>query len=120
MAITGVAAYAHLSEADVEALGCELDTIRRNIEDVRGSKDAAYIRRTIAFQRTLDAAARLVICCSRTRAGWLLGTTALAVAKSIENMEIGHNVAGHGEGITGLPGAWDRACPVAGRVLMVA
>jgi hypothetical protein len=29
-------------------------------------------------------------------------------------------VACHGDGTTGLPGAWDRACPVAGRVVMVA
>ncbi len=96
IAITRVAAYARLGEADVEALGCELDAIRRDIEDGRGSKDAAYIRRTIAFQRTLDATARLIIACSRTRTGWLLGTAALAAAKSIENMEIGHNV-GHGQ-----------------------
>jgi fatty acid desaturase len=96
VAISQVAAYAHLSEVDVDALGRELDAIRANIEDSLGSKDAAYIRRTIKFQRTLDVAARLVIGCSRTRTGWLLGTTALAVAKSIENMEIGHNV-GHGQ-----------------------
>ena len=96
MAISHVAAYAHLSEADVEALGRELDTIRATIEDSLGSRDRAYIRRTIAFQRALDVAARLVIGCSRTRKGWILGTTALAVAKSIENMEIGHNV-GHGQ-----------------------
>ena len=96
MAISQVAAYAHLSDEDVEALGRELDAIRANIEDSLGSKDAAYIRRTITFQRTLDVAARLVIGCSRTRTGWVLGTIALAVAKSIENMEIGHNV-GHGQ-----------------------
>ena len=58
--------------------------------------DAAYIRRTILLQRTLDVAARIVIHRSRTKAGWILGTVALAVAKSIENMEIGHNV-GHGQ-----------------------
>ena len=29
-------------------------------------------------------------------AGWVLGTTALAVAKSIENMELGHNIC-HGQ-----------------------
>ena len=33
---------------------------------------------------------------TRSRTGWLLGTVSLAVAKSIENMEIGHNV-GHGQ-----------------------
>jgi fatty acid desaturase len=96
VAISQVAAYAHLSEVDLDALGRELDAIRVNIEDSLGSKDAAYIRRTIKFQRALDVAARLVLGCSRTRTGWLLGTTALAVAKSIENMEIGHNV-GHGQ-----------------------
>jgi fatty acid desaturase len=85
-----------LSEADVEALGCELDAIRRDIEESRGSKDATYIRRTIAFQRVLDATARLVIALSRNRKGWWLGTVGLAAAKSIENMEIGHNV-GHGQ-----------------------
>ena len=92
MAITDIAAYAHLSQADIEALGNELDAIRRDIEESLGEKDAAYIRRTIRFQRTLDVVARLVIGCSRSRVGWVLGTASLAFAKSVENMEIGHNV----------------------------
>ena len=96
MAIADIAAYAHLSEADIEALGDELDSIRRDIEDSLGERDAAYIRRTILFQRTLDVAARLVIACSRSRVGWLTGTAALGFAKSVENMEIGHNVT-HGQ-----------------------
>jgi fatty acid desaturase len=98
MAITDIAAYAHLSDADIEALGYELDTIRRDIEDSRGARDAAYIQRTINFQRILDVASRLLIGASRSRASWLLGTTSLAYAKSIENMEISHNV---------LHGQWD-------------
>ena len=96
MAIADIAAYAHLSEADIEALGDELDSIRRDIEDSLGERDAAYIRRTILFQRTLDVAARLIIACSRSRVGWLAGTAALGFAKSVENMEIGHNVT-HGQ-----------------------
>ena len=64
MAIADIAAYAHLSEADIEALGDELDSIRRDIEDSLGERDAAYIRRTILFQRTLDVAA------DRGSAGW--------------------------------------------------
>ena len=67
MAITDIAAYAHLSEADIEALGYELDAIRRDIEDSRGESDAAYIQRTIRFQRTLDVVARLLIGGSRSR-----------------------------------------------------
>jgi fatty acid desaturase len=98
MAITDIAAYAHLSESDIEALGYELDAIRRDIEDSRGASDATYIQRTIKFQRTLDAVGRLIIGCSRSRAGWALGTATLAYAKSVENMEISHNV---------LHGQWD-------------
>ena len=96
MAIADIGAYTHLNEADIEALGLELDAIRRDIEESLGAGDAAYIRRTIRFQRMLDVAARLLIGCSRSRAGWLVGTTALAFAKSVENMEIAHNV-GHGQ-----------------------
>jgi fatty acid desaturase len=96
MAITDVAEYAHLSVTDLEALGVELEAIRRDIEGSRGEKDRAYIRRTIAFQRSLDLAARLVIARTSSKVGWALGTTALAMAKSIENMELGHNI-GHGQ-----------------------
>jgi fatty acid desaturase len=96
MAITDVAEYAHLSDADVEALAVELDAIRHDIEDSLGASDSAYIQRTIVVQRCLDLAARMVIGASRTRTGWALGTLALAAAKSIENMELGHNI-GHGQ-----------------------
>jgi NADPH-dependent stearoyl-CoA 9-desaturase len=96
MAITDVALYAHLSREDIDALGEELDAIRRDIEESRGERDATYIRRTIRFQRVLEAASRLVILSSRSKAGWTLGTLSLAFAKSIENMELGHNI-GHGQ-----------------------
>ena len=96
MAIADIAAYAHLTKTDIEALGDELDSIRSDIEESLGERDAAYIRRTIRFQRTLEVASRLLIGCSRSRAGWALGTMSLAFAKSVENMEIGHNVS-HGQ-----------------------
>jgi fatty acid desaturase len=96
IAITDVARYAHLSPREIDALGAELDAIRTEVENSRGARDANYIRRTILFQRTLDAGARLLIFSTRSRSGWWLGTLALALAKSIENMEIGHNV-GHGQ-----------------------
>ena len=50
MAIADIAAYAHLTAADIEALGNELDSIRSDIEESLGEHDAAYIRRTIKFQ----------------------------------------------------------------------
>jgi fatty acid desaturase len=96
MAIGDIAAYSHLSETDIEALGYELDNIRLDIEESLDEGDAAYIRRTITFQRTLDVAARLIISFSKSRAGWAVGAAALAFAKVVENMEIGHNVS-HGQ-----------------------
>ena len=96
MAITDVAEYAHLSVADLEALAADLEAIRSDVDDSLGAKDRAYIRRTIAFQRGLEIASRLVIGLGKGKVGWVLGTTALAVAKSIENMELGHNIA-HGQ-----------------------
>ncbi len=85
-----------MSAVDIERLGSELDAIRSDIEGSLGALDAAYIRRTILFQRTLDVAARLLIAGTRSKAGWALGAAALGFAKSVENMEIGHNVS-HGQ-----------------------
>jgi fatty acid desaturase len=96
MAIADIGAYAHLSDVDIDNLARELDAIRSDVEESLGGRDAAYIRSTIKFQRALDVAARLLIACTRSRAGWWLGTATLAFAKSVENMEIGHNV-GHGQ-----------------------
>lgn len=98
MAISDVAEYAHLTDADIEALGHDLDAIRRDIESSLGAADSNYIIRTIRLQRILDSSARLWLWSSKGRTGWLAGTAALALAKIIENMEIGHNV---------LHGQWD-------------
>ncbi|WP_031937397.1 fatty acid desaturase family protein [Prescottella defluvii] len=96
MAITDIKEYAHLTDADVEALGRELDAIRRDVEDSRGERDARYVRNTIRLQRGLEIGARAVLFGSRKRPLWLLGTGMLGVAKIIENMELGHNVM-HGQ-----------------------
>ncbi|MGA8127772.1 MAG: fatty acid desaturase, partial [Mycobacterium sp.] len=96
MAITEVPEYAHLSDADVEALAAELDEIRSDIEVSRGAKDRQYIMRAIGFQRCLEIAARLTIARSKGKFGWAVGTAALAAAKCIENMELGHNIT-HGQ-----------------------
>jgi fatty acid desaturase len=96
MAIADVKEYAHLTEADVEALGIELDAIRRDIEESRGERDARYLRNTIRLQRGLEVAGRAVLFGSRKRPLWLLGAGLLGTAKIIENMELGHNVM-HGQ-----------------------
>ena len=96
MAITDVPEFAHLTAADIENLGAELDEIRRDIEESLGERDARYIRRTIAAQRALEVAGRLILAASSKRKAWWAGTATLATAKIIENMEIGHNVM-HGQ-----------------------
>jgi len=96
MAITDVDEFAHLTTADIEELTDELDAIRRDIEDSLGERDARYIRRTIAAQRGLEVAGRVLLGGSSRRWAWWTGAVTLGVAKSIENMEIGHNVM-HGQ-----------------------
>ncbi|SPM36029.1 Fatty acid desaturase [Mycobacterium rhizamassiliense] len=96
MAITDVPAFAHLTDADIEHLGVELDAIRQDVEDSLGERDARYIRRTIGAQRALEVAGRLLLAGSSKRWAWWAGTATLSVAKIVENMEIGHNVM-HGQ-----------------------
>src|SRR6202163_4901078 len=96
MAITDVPAFAHLTEADIENLAVELDAIRLDIEDSRGERDSRYIRRTIAAQRALEVAGRVLLAASSRRSAWWAGAVTLGVAKIVENMEIGHNVM-HGQ-----------------------
>jgi len=87
---------AHLSREDIEEIGRRLDAIRQEVVDSRGARDAAYIRRVIDVQRKLELGSRAVLLASIFPPAWLAGTTGLAVAKILENMEIGHNVM-HGQ-----------------------
>ncbi|WP_252445631.1 fatty acid desaturase family protein [Pseudonocardia humida] len=91
-------AAAHLTAEQVEALGAELDAIRAEVMDSRGEADAAYIHKVIAVQRGLEMAGRGALLFSRFPPAFVAGTLALAVAKILDNMEIGHNV---------LHGQWD-------------
>ncbi|MBA4020883.1 MAG: acyl-CoA desaturase [Gordonia sp.] len=117
MAITDIDLYAHLTEADVEALGKEFDAIRRDIEESRGEQDARYIRRAITIQRSLAAGGRAVLFASHKKPAWVAGTVMLGLAKIIENMELGHNVM-HGQWdwmndpeIHSSSWEWDTTCP---------
>ncbi|MER7434390.1 fatty acid desaturase, partial [Pseudonocardia alni] len=117
MAISDVKEFAHLTEADVEAIGHELDAIRADVEERRGQYDADYIRTMITWQRRLNVAARVTLFGSRIPPLWLAGTAMLSVAKILENMEIGHNVM-HGQWdwmndpeIHSSTWEWDNVCP---------
>jgi fatty acid desaturase len=87
---------AHLTPADIEEIGRRVDAIRQEVVDSRGARDAAYIRRVIDVQRKLELGSRAVLLVSMFPPAWFVGTAGLAVAKILENMEIGHNVM-HGQ-----------------------
>jgi NADPH-dependent stearoyl-CoA 9-desaturase len=108
---------AHLSSQDVERLGEELDAIRASVVATRGERDAAYIRTVISAQRKLELGSRAVLLVSMFPPAWILGTAGLALAKIIENMEVGHNVM-HGQWdwmrdpkIHSTTWEWDNASP---------
>jgi fatty acid desaturase len=108
---------ARLTPAQIEALGREFDAIHDEVFAELGERDARYIRSTIKLHRALVLAARAMLSSSRYRPLWLGGTTALSLAKILENMEIGHNVM-HGQwdwmndpDINSQSWDWDTASP---------
>ena len=86
----------HLTPEDLDAIGRELDAIRDEVMADLGERDAAYIRKVVRAQRGLEGGGRAALLVSLFPPAWLAGTTALAVAKILENMELGHNVM-HGQ-----------------------
>ncbi len=106
-----------LTPEQLEQLGRELDALHEEVYAELGERDARYIRSTIRFHRQLVIAARLLLLRSDKRPLWLAGTTALSLAKILENMEIGHNVM-HGQwdwmndpDINSQSWDWDTASP---------
>ncbi len=93
-----VSPIAHLTREDIEAIGVELDAIRQDVIDSRGASDAAYIRKMIKTQRSIELGSRAVLLVSIFPPAWILGTAGLSISKILENMEIGHNI---------LHGQWD-------------
>jgi NADPH-dependent stearoyl-CoA 9-desaturase len=108
---------ARLTPEQLDELGREFDAIHDDVFAELGERDARYIRNTIRLHRQLVLASRLMLLGSRRRELWLLGTTALSLAKILENMEIGHNVM-HGQwdwmndpDINSQNWDWDTASP---------
>jgi fatty acid desaturase len=89
---------AHLSAEQLEELAGEFDAIRDRVFADLGERDRRYIESMIAMQRRLAVMSRVLLLAARNRPAQIAGTTALSLAKILENMEIGHNV---------LHGQWD-------------
>jgi linoleoyl-CoA desaturase len=106
-----------LTAEEIEAFGAEMDRLREEILASRGAADAAYVHRIIRVQRRLEAAGRLALFAGILPPAWIAGTTMLATAKILENMELGHNVM-HGQWdwmrdpeIHSTTWEWDNTCP---------
>src|ERR1039457_3936903 len=106
-----------LTAEQLDQIADEFDAIHDNVRAELGTRDRAYITRMIEIHRRLLVAGRIVLFASRYRPAWLAGTTALSLAKILENMEIGHNVM-HGQwdwmndpDINSQSWDWDTASP---------
>jgi linoleoyl-CoA desaturase len=89
---------ARLSDEQIEELGREFDAIHDEVYGDLGDRDRRYITSMIEMQRRLAVLGRVLLLAARFRPAWAAGMSALASAKILENMEIGHNV---------LHGQWD-------------
>ncbi len=107
----------HLTVDQVEALGRELDDLRRRTVSDLGDRDRDYLEGVVGVQRRLELAGRALLFAGYLPPAWLAGTVALSLSKILDNMEIGHNVM-HGQydfldedEYRGNDFEWDTACP---------
>ena len=85
------------SKETLDQFAQELDQIRSEAMNKVGEKDARYIRRLIGIQRCSEIAGRILMVLGFINpALWVLGVLSLALAKILDNMEIGHNIM-HGQ-----------------------
>jgi linoleoyl-CoA desaturase len=80
----------------IDAIAAELDAVRAEVVADLGARDARHIRRMIRLARTSAVAGRTLLMVGIDPVSWTAGVAALATAKILENMEIGHNVM-HGQ-----------------------
>ena len=121
-----------LTDAQIEEFGRELESMREEVIDSRGESDRRYIVNLIRIQRSMALLGRILIFASilllpawehalaSMAAFWTVmasGVLSLALAKIIENMEIGHNVL-HAQwdwmkdaNIQSSTWEWDHVCP---------
>lgn len=87
----------HKTNIDYAELAADFNQIRSAVTAQLGTEDAQYIRRIIRIQRGAEIGGRLVLMLCFFSLWFLLpGILLLALAKILDNMEIGHNVM-HGQ-----------------------
>lgn len=86
-----------LSQAQLAALAAELDAISQRERAALGMADRRYLLSVVRWQRLCAISGRLLMLLCWFSAWWLVpAVLLLAVAKILDNMEIGHNVL-HGQ-----------------------
>jgi fatty acid desaturase len=105
-----------LSAAETAEFGREIDQVRQGVVDDLGQRDVDHIRKMIRVQRYSEAGGRALLHFGFGPFSFVAGVGALAAAKILENMEIGHNIM-HGQydwtkdpDLNGSTYEWDTAC----------
>jgi fatty acid desaturase len=105
-----------LPRSDIDAIEAELDALRAEITADLGERDAQHIRRMISLAQLSSVVGRTLLMFGIDPLSWGAGVTALATAKILENMEIGHNVM-HGQydwmndpALSSQTYEWDNVC----------
>ncbi len=105
-----------LTRDEADAFGRELDALRAEVLADLGQRDVDHIRAVIKVANTCEATGRVLLHVGLGPLTFAVGTTALTLAKILDNMEIGHNVM-HGQydwtgdpALAGPAYEWDNAC----------
>lgn len=105
-----------LPREQVAAFEVEMDAIRRSVMDDLGQADLDHIRKMITICRISEVSGRALLHFGVGPISWIAGVLALAHAKILDNMEIGHNVM-HGQydwsgdpALNSQSFEWDIAC----------
>src|SRR5437016_277933 len=91
-----MSAKAKLTAEQLVAFQTELDNLRDEQLATLGERDATHIRRIVRIARGSAVVGRSLLMFGFEPISWVLGVIALATAKILENMEVGHNVM-HGQ-----------------------
>ena len=110
---------AKLTPEQVDEFGRELDALKAEVRADLGEADLTHIRTVIAQSHAAEIAGRALLHFGVGPVSFMGGVAALASAKILNNMEIGHNIL-HGQyDWSGDPELdsrtydWDTVCPAA-------
>lgn len=79
-----------------QQLAADIKALHAQMKALVGQDDVRYLRRVLLASRLLAFCGRVALALSFLPPVWIVGTLLLALAKTLENAEIGHNVM-HGQ-----------------------